>query len=132
MDQRQREVIMKEFRTGSSRVLITTDLLARGIDVQQVSLVINYDLPDTRPVLSLNEIDDEISFREREIVSRLRGYNDLVGVCLCKVQGHFDVLLMLIVMIENADNDIDAIEEKKFTNVDNQKPQIYEDKTMPR
>jgi translation initiation factor 4A len=36
---------MKEFRTGSSRVLITTDLLARGIDVQQVSLVINYELP---------------------------------------------------------------------------------------
>ena len=36
---------MKEFRTGSSRVLITTDLLARGIDVQQVHLVINYDIP---------------------------------------------------------------------------------------
>lgn len=33
MDQNQRELIMKEFRTGSSRVLITTDLLARGIDV---------------------------------------------------------------------------------------------------
>ncbi|MBW0476130.1 hypothetical protein O181_015845 [Austropuccinia psidii MF-1] len=45
MEQSQREVIMKEFRSGSSRVLITTDLLARGIDVQQVSLVINYDLP---------------------------------------------------------------------------------------
>jgi len=45
MDQGQRELIMKEFRSGSSRVLITTDLLARGIDVQQVSLVINYDLP---------------------------------------------------------------------------------------
>ncbi|CAO1614807.1 unnamed protein product [Jaminaea pallidilutea] len=45
MDQGQREVIMREFRSGSSRVLITTDLLARGIDVQQVSLVINYDLP---------------------------------------------------------------------------------------
>ncbi|KAK9468686.1 P-loop containing nucleoside triphosphate hydrolase protein [Lipomyces arxii] len=45
MDQAQRDVIMKEFRSGSSRVLITTDLLARGIDVQQVSLVINYDLP---------------------------------------------------------------------------------------
>lgn len=48
MDQREREVIMRQFRTGSSRVLITTDLLARGIDVQQVSCVINYDLPTNR------------------------------------------------------------------------------------
>ena len=48
MDQSQRDIIMKEFRSGSSRVLIATDLLARGIDVQQVSLVINYDLPANR------------------------------------------------------------------------------------
>ncbi|CAD6944129.1 unnamed protein product [Tilletia laevis] len=48
MDQAQRELLMKEFRSGSSRVLITTDLLARGIDVQQVSLVINYDLPTNK------------------------------------------------------------------------------------
>ncbi|KAF9242064.1 P-loop containing nucleoside triphosphate hydrolase protein [Melanogaster broomeanus] len=48
MEQKQREVLMKEFRSGSSRVLITTDLLARGIDVQQVSLVINYDMPTNR------------------------------------------------------------------------------------
>lgn len=45
MDQQQRDVIMREFRSGATRVLIATDLLARGIDVQQVSLVINYDLP---------------------------------------------------------------------------------------
>ncbi|KAG2313216.1 hypothetical protein Bca52824_024773 [Brassica carinata] len=44
MDQNTRDIIMREFRSGSSRVLITTDLLARGIDVQQVSLVINFDL----------------------------------------------------------------------------------------
>ncbi|XP_063682333.1 LOW QUALITY PROTEIN: eukaryotic initiation factor 4A-I-like [Bolinopsis microptera] len=48
MDQKTRDCIMREFRTGSSRVLITTDLLARGIDVQQVSLVINFDLPKNR------------------------------------------------------------------------------------
>merc|ERR1712066_850344 len=41
----ERELVMRELRSGSSRVLITTDLLARGIDVQQVSLVMNYDLP---------------------------------------------------------------------------------------
>jgi len=48
MNQKEREVVLKEFRSGSSRILITTDLLARGIDVQQVSLVINFDLPVNR------------------------------------------------------------------------------------
>jgi len=41
----ERNEILKQFRLGESRVLITTDLLARGIDVQHVSIVINYDLP---------------------------------------------------------------------------------------
>ena len=45
MDQMQRDMIIKEFRNGSTRVLITTDLHTRGIDVQQVGLVINYELP---------------------------------------------------------------------------------------
>jgi translation initiation factor 4A len=45
LDQKERDLIMREFRSGSSRILISTDLLARGIDVQQVSLVINFDLP---------------------------------------------------------------------------------------
>jgi translation initiation factor 4A len=48
MDQRERDLILREFRDGASRVLITTDLLARGIDVQGVSLVINFDLPTNR------------------------------------------------------------------------------------
>ncbi|KAM7360549.1 hypothetical protein FF38_05212 [Lucilia cuprina] len=48
MPQKERDEIMKEFRAGQSRVLITTDVWARGIDVQQVSLVINYDLPNNR------------------------------------------------------------------------------------
>lgn len=48
MVQKERDAIMAEFRSGQSRVLITTDVWARGIDVQQVSLVINYDLPNNR------------------------------------------------------------------------------------
>ena len=43
--QKIREAHLLDFRTGSSRVLISTDMLARGIDVQQVAVVINYDLP---------------------------------------------------------------------------------------
>jgi len=45
MMQKEREHVMSDFRTGSTRILITTDMLARGIDVQQVSLVINFDMP---------------------------------------------------------------------------------------
>ena len=44
-DQKDREDVMNEFRSGAARVLITTDIWARGLDVQQVSLVVNYDLP---------------------------------------------------------------------------------------
>jgi translation initiation factor 4A len=45
MNQNEREKILGEFRSGVSRVLISTDIVARGIDIQQVSLVINYDIP---------------------------------------------------------------------------------------
>lgn len=48
MPQKERDAIMAEFRSGDSRVLIATDVWGRGIDVQQVSLVINYDLPNNR------------------------------------------------------------------------------------
>jgi ATP-dependent RNA helicase len=48
MPQKEREAIMEEFRSGGSRVLIATDVWGRGLDVQQVSLVINYDLPNNR------------------------------------------------------------------------------------
>jgi ATP-dependent RNA helicase len=44
MNQDARDKVMEEFRSGQTRVLIATDLWGRGIDVQQVSLVISYDL----------------------------------------------------------------------------------------
>ena len=48
MPQKERDAIMSEFRAGQSRVLIATDVWGRGLDVQQVSLVICYDLPQSR------------------------------------------------------------------------------------
>lgn len=45
MEPEERDAVMKEFREGNSRVLVCTDVLARGIDVLQVSLVVNFDLP---------------------------------------------------------------------------------------
>lgn len=43
-----RNSVMKNFRSGASRILISTDLLARGIDIQQIAVVINYELPFDR------------------------------------------------------------------------------------
>eukprot|EP01126_Amoeba_proteus_P016920 TRINITY_DN1795_c0_g2_i3.p1 TRINITY_DN1795_c0_g2~~TRINITY_DN1795_c0_g2_i3.p1 ORF type:complete len:415 (-),score=80.22 TRINITY_DN1795_c0_g2_i3:394-1638(-) len=48
MPQPERNAIMKSFRDTEYRILITTDIWARGIDVSHVSLVINYDLPNDR------------------------------------------------------------------------------------
>ncbi|KAG5633872.1 translation initiation factor eIF4A [Sphagnurus paluster] len=45
MEPKQREDVIKEFCTGSAHVLITTDLAHGTINIRQVSLVINYDLP---------------------------------------------------------------------------------------
>jgi len=45
MDKNSREVAFNEFRNGKSRVLISSNVTARGIDIQQVSTVINFDIP---------------------------------------------------------------------------------------
>ena len=45
MDQLKRDVVMQQFRSGSVRVIITTDLQVKRIDFEEVSLVINYELP---------------------------------------------------------------------------------------
>jgi translation initiation factor 4A len=88
MEQMERNKIMKDFRAGKYRVLISTDLLARGIDIQQVSLVINYDIPINkenymhrigrtgrygRKGVALNFITD----RDEENIKTIETYYDL-------------------------------------------------------
>lgn len=47
LSQRQRERSLDGFRDGRFRILVATDIAARGIDVSTISHVINYDIPDT-------------------------------------------------------------------------------------
>jgi len=48
MTQDQRDEVVKEFRDGKTRLLLTTDLLSRGIDIPQVNMVVNFDLPPNK------------------------------------------------------------------------------------
>ncbi|PKU70317.1 Eukaryotic initiation factor 4A-10 [Dendrobium catenatum] len=66
VDQNTRDIIMREFRSNSSRAIITTYLLARGIDVQRVSLIINYDLP-TQPEKYLHRIGHSRRFGRKGV-----------------------------------------------------------------
>jgi ATP-dependent RNA helicase RhlE len=47
LSQQRRQAAMNGFRNGTFQILVATDIAARGIDVTQVSHVINYDIPDT-------------------------------------------------------------------------------------
>jgi len=46
LSQRQRENVMRAFREGKVKVLVATDVAARGIDIKDVGLVVNYELPE--------------------------------------------------------------------------------------
>jgi ATP-dependent RNA helicase DeaD len=50
MQQRQRDAVMNRFRTGKADLLVATDVAARGLDVAQLSHVLNYDLPSAPDV----------------------------------------------------------------------------------
>jgi superfamily II DNA/RNA helicase len=45
LDQSQRDAIMHEFKNGRINILVATDIVARGIDIDDIRLVINYDVP---------------------------------------------------------------------------------------
>lgn len=45
LDQKTRDEVMRQFRNGHTNILVATDIVARGIDIDNISLVVNYDVP---------------------------------------------------------------------------------------
>ena len=45
LEQAQREFIMHEFKSGRINILVATDIVSRGIDIDDIRLVINFDVP---------------------------------------------------------------------------------------
>jgi translation initiation factor 4A len=97
-----RQNVMREFKSGSSRVLIATDLISRGIDVQTVSLVINFDLP-TDVASYLHRIGRSGRFRRKGVAISLLTDKDVSG--LRAIERHYETI------VEELPNDVEALFE---------------------
>ncbi|MFA7032876.1 MAG: C-terminal helicase domain-containing protein, partial [Bacilli bacterium] len=86
--QNARTNALKNFKNHSSRVLIATDIAARGLDISQISHVFNYDLPETPEVYlhrmgrtgRAGETGITISFCSREELSLLKDIQKHIGM----------------------------------------------------
>lgn len=95
--QEKRFEIMKDFKEGKIRILISTDVCSRGIDIQKVDCIINYDMPDTsfsyihrigrsarvnesgKAITFISEMDQEKKLKLQEELSVLIECKDLDG-----------------------------------------------------
>jgi len=93
-DAHERDRVIDDFRDGKSKVLITTNVVARGIDILQVNMVVNYDMPLTvdnkldiatylhrigrtgrfgRKGISVNFVSDKSSWDEMQAIEAVLG-----------------------------------------------------------
>lgn len=100
MEQKERDKIMKEFRNGTSRILLTSDLLARGIDIQQVSLVINYDIPHDKEMY-IHRIGRSGRFGRKGIA--INFVTDKEAPALAEIESHYQT------SISELPNDLDTV-----------------------
>lgn len=77
-DASERDAIIDSFREGREKVLITTNVIARGIDILQVNMVVNYDLP------LLNERDHSSS--KEDARPDIETYIHRIGTCDIKLK----------------------------------------------
>ena len=103
MSEAERKEAHRNFKSGSCRVLITSDLFARGIDIQQVSIVINFDIPKNENTY-LHRIGRSgrwgrkgiaINFQTKHDISKLKFfeqyYNTQITEMPAKFTQHLDI-----------------------------------------
>lgn len=107
----QRIAVLDRFRCGKEKVLITTNVLSRGIDVEQVTIVVNFDLPmDIHRKADcetyLHRIGRTGRFGKKGIAINLVDSNDAMNICQ-SIEKHFNRKIMYL-NAENAE-DIEKI-----------------------
>jgi superfamily II DNA/RNA helicase len=73
---KERKAVLNEFVSGSTRILVTTDVMARGIDVQQISVVVNYDMPK-HPQTYIHRIGRSGRFGRKGLAINFVGHNEM-------------------------------------------------------
>ncbi|RUP23749.1 MAG: hypothetical protein EKK45_28265 [Curvibacter sp.] len=87
MERGARERVMEAFRGGAARVLVTSDIVARGIDVQHVNMVVNVDMP--RSVENyLHRIGRSARYGRKGIAINLIG-SEHDALCLREVEARY-------------------------------------------
>lgn len=104
LSQNRRQEAMDGFRSGKVKILVATDIAARGIDVSQVSHVINFDLPDTAEAYThrtgrtgrMERLGTALSLVTRDDIAMLRTIERLMGYQLerCNLAG-FDAVSII-------------------------------------
>lgn len=98
LDQNKREEVLRDFRSRQIRILVATDVLSRGIDVKDINLVINYDVPHDPEAYvhrigrtaRVNAKGEAITLVTRKETQRLRNIERLIKAEIPKLQppGH--------------------------------------------
>ncbi len=73
---KERKAVLNDFISGSTRILVTTDVMARGIDVQQISVVINYDMPK-HPQTYIHRIGRSGRYGRKGLAINFVGHNEM-------------------------------------------------------
>lgn len=91
MSTQERNIIVKDFRDGKTRILLTTDLLSRGIDIPHVNLVINYDIPPNKETY-IHRIGRCGRFGKKGVaISFVKTKDQLDTKCFSKMKGFYDI-----------------------------------------
>jgi superfamily II DNA/RNA helicase len=94
LEQKEREQVMKDFKNGNTDILVATDVVARGIDINNIKVVINYDIPKDpedyvhrigRTARGNNDSGLAITFVSEKEQSAFKTIEDFLGKSIYKI-----------------------------------------------
>ncbi|WP_196000231.1 DEAD/DEAH box helicase [Clostridium sp. 1001271B_151109_B4] len=110
--QNQRQLALNNFKQGNIRVLVATDIAARGIDIDELSHVINYDLPDVAETYvhrigrtgRAGSSGIAITFCDEEEKAMFRSIEKLIGKSIPVLEEEYEIIKPITNVVQRANN----------------------------